>query len=85
MSTPTDIPRSVPTEPAPNAEPTETVVKTALRLERAKTFVKSAFTKVGVPVLIGSAAAYVVTRTKDESDTDTNETTSTDTDSEFQE
>lgn len=63
---PTDIPTS---QPASNG-PTHVVVdqetaETVKRIQRVKTFTKSTFKNVGVPVLIGSAAAFVATRRKD--------------------
>lgn len=70
--------------PAPQTPDTvvvdEKVVKTALRMEKAKTLVKNTFTKVGLPVLIGSAAAYVVSRRSDKQDEEGSETPATDTD-----
>lgn len=66
---PTDIPHSQPVQSVPTPDVIDaSTVETARKLERAKTLVKKTFMKVGVPVLIGSAAAYVATRNKDKQD-----------------
>lgn len=68
MSTPTDQ------TPVPPIQETIIVVEAAPKFVRTKTFVKKTFTRVGVPVLIGTSAAWFVTRGKDsqsESNTDT--------------
>lgn len=78
---PTDIPTSQPASAGPtHVVIDESTVETARKLERAKTLVKKTFMKVGVPVLIGSAAAYVATRNKDqqdEQDSESNDDTAT--------
>lgn len=82
MSNPTDNPTPQPIQVAPDAVVVdEAVAKTAIRVTRAKTFLKSTFKNVGVPVLIGSAAAFVATRrtsNSDELDSDSSDDTSTD-------
>lgn len=61
MTTPTSIPTPAPAvTTVPQVEPS--VVETAAKLVRAKTFVKKTFARVGLPVLIGVSAAYVATR-----------------------
>lgn len=59
MTTPTSVPVP-PVQPAP--EPTTVVETGPTKMDRTKTFAKKTFTRVGVPVLIGSAAAYVAAR-----------------------
>ena len=54
----------------------ESVAKTAHRIARAKTFLKNSFKSVGVPVLIGTAAAAVATRRSNNEDSDSTESSS---------
>lgn len=60
MTTPSSVP-TPPVAPQPPAAPVpdETVVATAKKLVRVRSFTKSAFEKVGVPVLIGGTAAVI--------------------------
>lgn len=67
-------PTHVPPVPAPQAAVVE--APKPPKLVRTKSFVKTTFTRVGVPVLIGSAAAYVATRRSNKQDS-TEETTLT--------
>lgn len=59
MTTPSSVP--VPSAPqAPTAPvPDEAVVETAKKLVRVRSFAKTAFDKVGLPVLIGGSAAVI--------------------------
>lgn len=61
---------SHPTHVPPVQAPQAVVVEApaAPKLVRTKKFVKIAFARVGVPVLIGSAAAYVATRRSNSQD-----------------
>lgn len=63
MTTPSSVP-TPPAQPEPTPEVVAAVqeVVAANRKERAKKFAKTLATRVGVPVAIGTAAAYVATR-----------------------
>lgn len=60
MTHPSQLPHvpPVPTAPAPS----EATVATAKKLVRVRSFTKSVFEKVGVPVAIGAVTGLVVTR-----------------------
>lgn len=60
MTSPSDprVIQQVPTAPVAD----EAVVATAKKLVRVRSFTKSAFEKVGVPVAIGAVTGLVVTR-----------------------
>lgn len=72
MSNPTD-PQTVPPVHTLPAQEVEEAVQTARRFARAKTLVKKTFTTVGVPVLVGTAAALVVSRKRNGEDSDVSE------------
>lgn len=69
--TPTDFTVPVATAPAPSEQAAD-VAKVAEKLVRTKTFLKNSFKNVGLPVLIGAAAAFVATRKSGGTDEDGN-------------
>lgn len=77
---PTDIPTPQPVPGTDNVIVDQETAETVKRIQRVKAFAKSTFKNVGVPVLIGSAAAYVVSRRcdQDEQDSDLSDDTNPD-------
>lgn len=76
---PTDIPTSQPVPGPTHVVVDQETAETVKRLQRVKTFAKSTFKNVGVPVLIGSAAALVVSRRSDRDELDSDSTEDSDT------
>lgn len=64
----------VTTAPAPSVPETvvvdQSVAKTAHRIARTKTFLKSTFKTVGVPTIVGATAALVVNARNNRNDED---------------
>lgn len=61
MTDPAAVPVTPPVQAAPEAV-VPPVAAGPSKTDRAKTLAKKTFVRVGVPVLIGSAAAWVATR-----------------------